>query len=97
MRVEDLPEFNFSKHLDTPERVAAYLDAVLQERDIELLKEAIVDIYNSPGIDKISKHRKASKDHLQSLAAQSTQPFFEFADKVCEALGFRLGVQPITI
>jgi len=96
MRVEDLPDFNFSKHLDTPERVAAYLDAVLQEKDIELLKEAIVDIYNSPGIDKITKYRKVSKDSLQSLTVQNTQSFFEFANKVCEALGFRLGVQPLT-
>jgi len=40
-RPEDIPDFDFARHLDTKERMAAYLDAVLEDNDMQLLCAAL--------------------------------------------------------
>jgi len=96
INIDDILNLDLSSLLDSPEMIMAYLDSVLEDKDPELLKAAIKTISQSPALPLLIKGNKGAKDTLQSLTVNSTQPFFEFADKVCEALGFRLGVQPIT-
>jgi len=38
---DDIPVFDIAKYLDTEERIAGYLDSVLQDNDAELLVAAL--------------------------------------------------------
>ena len=47
-------EFDIADHLNTPEEIAAYLDAVLEEGDDKLLLVALRTVVKSRGFAKVA-------------------------------------------
>lgn len=78
--------------LKTPGRVAAYLDAVLEDGDPDLLKLALGDIARSEGMAKIAEKAGVRRTSLyKSLSAEGNPEFVTVAN-VLRALGLRLSV-----
>ena len=94
MTVETIP-WESHKYLNTPDDVAGYLDAVLEEGDPALLAHALGVVARSEGMTQIARRSGLSREALyRSLCAEGNPEFATIA-KVLKSLGLRLGVKPI--
>ena len=55
IRIADLPDFDFSEHLDSEQAMAEYLTVILEENDPALLAAALGDIARARGMSDIAK------------------------------------------
>jgi len=94
-RVEDIPDFDFARHLDSEEMIAAYLDAVLEDNDMELLVAALGHVARARGMTQVAEDSGISREALYRALKKDKKPRFETVSKVCTALGLRLTVQPL--
>lgn len=78
--------------LATKEDIAAYLDAVLEEDDPELLKAALGDIARSKGMTQLARAARVSRTNLYKALSPDGNPEFATVVKVLRALGLRLTV-----
>jgi probable addiction module antidote protein len=78
--------------LETKEDIAAYLDAVLEEGDSELLKAALGDIARAKGMTEIAKTAGVGRANLYKALSPKGNPEFATVAKVLRALGLRLMV-----
>ena len=94
MTVETIP-WESHRYLNTPDDVAGYLDAVLEEGDPALLAHALGVVGRSEGMTQIARRSGLSREALyRSLSAEGNPEFATIA-KVLKSLGLRLGVKPI--
>ena len=94
IRAEDLPDFDFSEHLDSEEAIAEYLNAVLEENDPSLLAAALGDIARAKGMGEIALASGLTREALYKALRPDAQPRFDTINRVCVALGVKLVVQP---
>jgi probable addiction module antidote protein len=78
--------------LATKEDIVAYLDAVLEEDDPELLKAALGDIARSKGMTQLARAARVSRTNLYKALSPDGNPEFATVVKVLRALGLRLMV-----
>ncbi len=93
IRAEDLPDFDFSEHLDSEEAIAEYLNAVLEENDPSLLAAALGDIARAKGMGEIAIASGLTREALYKALRPDAQPRFDTINRVCVALGVKLVVQ----
>lgn len=89
IRIADLPEFDFSEHLDSEIAIAEYLTAILEENDPSLIKVALGDIARARGMNEIAKTAGVSRETLYDTLRSKT-PQFDIINRVCVALGANL-------
>jgi probable addiction module antidote protein len=78
--------------LKTKEAIAAYLDAVLEDGDPELLKDALGAIARSKGMTDIAKEAGLGRSSLYRALSPDGNPEFATVASVLKALGLRLSV-----
>ena len=78
--------------LKTKQEIAAYLDAVLEDGDPELLKLALGNIARSQGMTEIAKEAGLSRSSLYKALSPDGNPEFATVAGVLKALGLRLSV-----
>ena len=78
--------------LKTKEAIAAYLDAVLEDGDPELLKDALGAIARSKGMTEIAKEAGLGRSSLYRALSPGGNPEFATVASVLKALGLRLSV-----
>ena len=78
--------------LKTREAIAAYLDAVLEDGDPELLKDALGAIARSKGMTDIAKEAGLGRSSLYRALSPDGNPEFATVASVLKALGLRLSV-----
>ena len=78
--------------LKTKEAIAAYLDAVLENGDPELLKDALGAIARSKGMTEIAKEAGLGRSSLYRALSPDGNPEFATVASVLKALGLRLSV-----
>jgi probable addiction module antidote protein len=78
--------------LKTREAIAAYLDAVLEDGDPELLKDALGAIARSKGMTEIAKEAGLGRSSLYRALSPDGNPEFATVASVLKALGLRLSV-----
>ena len=78
--------------LKTKEDIAAYLDAVLEDGDPDLLKAALGDIARAKGMSEIAEAAGLGRTNLYKALSPDGNPEFATAAKVLKALGLRLTV-----
>ena len=93
IRLADLPDFDFSEHLDSEEALAEYLTAIMEENDPALLAAALGDIARARGMTEIAKAAGITREALYKALRPGAQPRFDTVSRVCTALGVRLVVQ----
>jgi len=78
--------------LKTKADIAAYLDAVLEDGDPELLKAALGDIARAKGMTEIARAAGLGRANLYKALAPEGNPEFATVAKVLRALGLRLKI-----
>jgi len=78
--------------LETKADIAAYLDAVLEDGDPELLKAALGDVARSKGMTELARAAGLGRANLYKALSPQGNPEFATVAKVLRALGLRLSV-----
>jgi probable addiction module antidote protein len=95
IRIADLPDFDFSEHLDSGQAIAEYLTVILEENDPALLAAALGDIARARGMSEIAKASGITREALYKALRPDAQPRFDTVNRVCAALGVKLVAQAV--
>jgi probable addiction module antidote protein len=79
-------------HLETPEDIALYLEAVFEEGDPELIGHALGVIARSKGMSEIARSTGLGRQNLYKALSPEGRPEFATVLKVVKALGLKLTV-----
>ena len=84
--------YDVADHLRTPEEMAAYLDAWLQEApdDIAGIAKALGNIARAKGMTQVAKDAGLSRESLYRALSAEGNPSFATVLKVARALGMKL-------
>ncbi len=82
-------------HLETPEDMAAYLEAALEEGDPALIVAVLGDIARSKGMTHIARETGLGRESLYKALSIEGNPEFGTVIKVIKALGLQLHATPI--
>ncbi len=84
--------YDVAEHLRTPEEMAAYLDAWLEEapEDAAGIARALGDIARAKGMSQVAKDAGLSRESLYRALSAEGNPSFATVLKVARALGVRL-------
>ena len=84
--------YDVAEHLRTPEEMAAYLDAWLEEApdDIAGIARALGDIARAKGMTQVAKDAGLSRESLYRALSVEGNPSFATVLKVARALGLKL-------
>ena len=84
--------YDLAEHLRTPEEMAAYLEAWLEEApdDVGGLARALGDIARAKGMTQVAKETGLSRESLYRALSADGNPSFATVLKVTKALGLRL-------
>ena len=94
VKASELPDFDFSEHLDSEAAVSEYLTAIVEDGDPSLLAAALGDIAKARGMAQIAQAAGLGREALYKALRPGAQPRFDTIARVCAALGLKLVVQP---
>lgn len=88
--------YDVAEHLRTPEEMAAYLDAWLEEApdDAAGIAKALGDIARAKGMSQVAKDAGLSRESLYRALSADGNPSFATVLKVARALGVKLHAAP---
>lgn len=86
--------WDVTKHLDSDESIALYLEAVLEENDPVLLAVALGDIARAKGMTELARKAGLSRESLYRALSAEGNPEMATIMKVIGALGLHLTVTP---
>ena len=86
--------FDVADHLDDPKEVAAYLDAVLEERGDKLLLVALRNVIKSRGFARVAQGAGLRRETLYQSFSEDGSPRLSTLNGVLGQLGLRLSVTP---
>jgi probable addiction module antidote protein len=84
--------YDVAEHLRTPEEMAAYLEACLEEAngDAAFIAKALGDIARAKGMAQVARDAGLSRESLYKALSGERSPDFETILKVLRALGLKL-------
>ncbi len=84
--------YDVSEHLRTPEEMAAYLEACLDEAngDAAFIAKALGDIARAKGMSQVARDAGLSRESLYKALSGERSPGFDTVLKVLGALGLSL-------
>ncbi|HKH50066.1 MAG TPA: addiction module antidote protein [Thermoanaerobaculia bacterium] len=87
--------YDVAEQLRTPEEMAAYLDAWLEEApdDATGITRALGDIARARGMTQVARDAGLSRESLYRALSENGNPSFATVLKVARALGVRLHAQ----
>lgn len=87
--------YDVAEHLRTPEEMAAYLDAWLEEAsdDAAGIAKALGDIARAKAMTQVAKDAGLSRESLYRALSADGNPSFATVLKVARALGVKLHAQ----
>ncbi len=88
--------YDVSEHLRTPEEMAAYLEACLEEADGDaaFIANALGNIARAKGMTQVAAEAGLSRESLYKALSGERNPAFGTVLKVIAALGLRLHAVP---
>lgn len=90
-----LPPFDAARYRADDAAVAAYMTAVLETDDPDLLLLALGDLARARSMAQVAKDAGLGRESLYKALTAGAKPRFETVLKVARALGVRLTAQPI--
>lgn len=89
---EEFKPYDVAEYLETPEDMAGYLDACLQEDtgDGVLVRKALGNIARAHGMTQIAKDTGLGRESLYKSLSENGNPEFVTILKVIKALGLKL-------
>ena len=84
--------FDVAEHLRTPEEMAAYLEACLEDADGDaaFIAKALGDIARAKGMSQVARDTGLSRESLYKALSGERNPGFDTILKVIKALGIKL-------
>ena len=84
--------YDVAEHLRTPEEMAAYLEACMEEAngDAAFIAKALGDIARARGMARVARDAGLSRESLYKALSGERSPGFDTILKVVAALGLRL-------
>lgn len=81
-----------AEHLRTPEEMAAYLEACIEETDgdASFMAKALGDIARAQGMTQVARDSGLSRESLYKALSGERSPSFDTILKVVTALGLKL-------
>lgn len=92
MSKTETTRYDVAEHLRTPEEMALYLDACIEEAegDAAFIAKALGDIARSRGMAQVAKDAGLSRESLYKALSGDRVPGFDTILKVTKALGVKL-------
>jgi probable addiction module antidote protein len=89
--------YDVAEHLRTPEEMAAYLEACLEEAggDAAFIAKALGDIARAKGMSQVASDAGLSRESLYKALSGERIPNFDTILKVVNALGLKLHAEAI--
>lgn len=90
-------KYDVAEHLRTPEEMAAYLEACLEEAngDAAFIAKALGDIARAKGMSQVAREAGLSRESLYKALSGERTPGFDTILKVIGALGIKLHAEAI--
>lgn len=87
--------YDIAEHLRTPEEMAAYFEACLEEAegDAAFIAKALGDMSRAKGMSQIVRDTGLSRESLYKALSGDRSPGFDTILKVMGALGLKLHVE----
>lgn len=92
-----ITEWNVLDYLETEEDIANYLQAALEENDIEFFLVALGDVAKARSINKIAKEIGVGRESLYKSFSGARRPNVETVFKAIDALGLKVNFVPKNI
>lgn len=91
--------YDVAEHLATPEEMAAYLEAAMEESggDAAFVSKALGDIARAKGMSQVARDSGLSRESLYKALSGERSPGFDTILKVIEALGLRLHAEAVVV
>lgn len=92
MKKTETSRYDVAEHLRTPEEMALYLDACIEEADGDaaFIAKALGDIARARGMAQVAKDAGLSRESLYKALSGDRVPGFDTILKVTRALGVKL-------
>ena len=90
--MKEATPFNISDYLDTDEKIIAYLSAVIEEGDVNLIIRAIGQVAKAKGMATVAKESGLGRESLYKSFAEKSHPKFDTIFRVLDAIGINLNV-----
>jgi len=89
-------KYDVAEYLNTPEEMAAYLEACLEEAngDAAFVAKALGNIARAKGMSEIARETGLSRESLYKALSGERSPSFETVLKVIGALGLKIHAEP---
>jgi probable addiction module antidote protein len=90
--------YDVAEYLNTPEEMAAYLEACLEEAngDAAFVAKALGNIARAKGMTEVARDAGVSRESLYKALSGERTPNFDTILKVIKALGLELHALPRT-
>ena len=91
--------YDVAEHLRTPEEMAAYLEACLEEAngDAAFIAKALGDIARAKGMTQVARDAGLSRESLYKAFSGDRAPSFDTILKVVNALGLKLHAEAVEV
>ena len=88
--------YDVAEHLRTPEEMAAYLEACMEEAngDAAFVAKALGNITRAKGMSQVAREAGLSRESLYKALSGERSPSFDTILKVIGALGLKLHAEP---
>ncbi len=88
--------YDVAEHLRTPEDMAAYLEACLEEAhgDAAFIAKALGDIARAKGMTQVARDTGLSRESLYKALTPGAKPRYDTILKLLHALGVKLSASP---
>jgi probable addiction module antidote protein len=95
MPLETRP-WDAAEHLDTPEAIAAYLEAAFEDGDPKLVAAALGDVARAHGMTQLAREAGLARESLYRALSEDGNPEFGTVLRVLRALGLKLKAYPVS-
>ena len=92
---ETFSRFDAADYLDTPEDIAAYLEASAEGGDPAAMAAALGAVARAQNMSKLARDTGMTREGLYKALAPGGNPAFSTVAKVARALGFGMSFRPL--
>ena len=93
-KASSLSDYDSADYLQSPEDLAAYLNAILEENDSGLLAHALGVVARAQGMSQVAQSAGIEREALYKALRADAMPRFSTIQQVTGAMGLRLKVEP---